>query len=53
MLVTLGHCNTSAMNVSVLHLVFEPAKIRKKDKKETPAPYVSTRYMLMYPEDTF
>jgi hypothetical protein len=25
MLVTLGHCNTSAMNVSVLHLVFEPA----------------------------
>jgi hypothetical protein len=27
MLVTLGHCNTSAMNVSVLHLVFEPAKL--------------------------
>ena|SRR6516162_9136331 len=26
MLVTLGHCNTSAMNVSVLHLVFEPAR---------------------------
>jgi hypothetical protein len=25
MLVTLGHCNTSALNVSVLHLVFEPA----------------------------
>jgi hypothetical protein len=25
MLVTLGHCNTSAMNVSVLRLVFEPA----------------------------
>jgi hypothetical protein len=25
MLVPLGHCNTSAMNVSVLHLVFEPA----------------------------
>jgi len=27
MLVTLGHCNTSAMNVSVLHLVFEPAPL--------------------------
>src|ERR1700751_263014 len=25
MLVTVGHCNTSAMNVSVLRLVFEPA----------------------------
>jgi hypothetical protein len=28
MLVTLGHCNTSATNVSVLHLVFEPATIK-------------------------
>jgi ribosome-dependent ATPase len=26
MLVTLGHCNTSALNVSVLHLGFEPAQ---------------------------
>src|SRR6516225_8404334 len=43
MLVTLGHCNTSAMNVSVLHLVFEPApsfvaeggsRLRKLDRPD-------------------